>query len=77
METPKSENPVKLKRYQVYNGLELALDTARINTAQKKVDELKQEATDEITFIDTKDKETIVHTKDRYSKNYRVRKTKK
>ena len=77
MENVTAPEEKKLKRYQVYNHLELVLDTARINIAQKKVDELKSNNSEKVTFIDAKEGTATVHTKPRYSKNYRVRKTKK
>lgn len=73
--TSKTAEAPKLKRFQVFRNDVLELDTTRINQAMELVQTLKDQNVEKVTFKDTKEGETVNHTKDRYSKNYRVKRS--
>lgn len=68
-ESQKSEE----KRFQVFNGTEKVHESQTRPSADKKISELQKEKVPSITLKDTKSNKTVIYSKSRHEKNYRVR----
>lgn len=77
METPETQTTAKakaprLKRYQIYKGEELELNTDSFKKVIDTVNALRAAKTKEFTIVDSKDNTKQTQELPRYSRNYRV-----
>ncbi len=73
MTKQKSQSKSSTPRYEVLKGSEIVLSSNNVGDANNKLLELKKENTPKIIVRDYETKFQIVHSKDRYEKNYRSR----